>query len=89
MATNQYELAKELGGMVARIEKMVPQTGYYDRDEAINEALATLLGTFEETLDVLNYADECEQHYQPDPSDLAKAEAELRDFLAYCNEVGA
>jgi hypothetical protein len=85
MMTNQYALAGRLQDMLFEVEQMRVRTGYYDRDTALEEALSTVAGALDEAIDAFNYADEFERPYSDvDPCEAAKAEAELKMFLATC-----
>ena len=86
---DRYDIWTRLNEMLGELEQWNVVTGDYELDEDIEHTLAQLAGSMEEALDAIDSAEGYTHPYQPDPSDLAKAEAELRDFLAYCNEVGA
>lgn len=87
MRTNQNEIADKLFDIFTEVQKLQDRvrTGYYDRDDAIMKEIKKVLVVLDDVIGRCDDADECDKPYSDvDPCESAKAEAELKMFLATC-----
>ena len=79
---DRYDIWTRLNEMLGELEQWNVVTGDYELDEDIEHTLAMLAGTMEEALDAIDSAEGYTHPYQPDPSDLAKAQREMTWMMA-------